>query len=404
MCITIYLNAARTIVKEIHEWFENRKDKLYKRVRYFLGERHFVEYYNPGSYGEVKQWTEYPGKRIEIDFYVQGRLDRLTRRVEIIGEKITEEFEGRTDLIIYRSVLFTIDKSAVGNRQFPLIGGTLAPELYVYRIIQKFEATKNSIPGSEVSKREFFVKEGKLVATYHFKKNQVTSEVRTYQHSNTGPINSNQNENNQLQDEGAVKDTDALVEASSMERECYTSIKNSFLDMLKVHQYRTNFEFHVENEKTVFEIALDKADKLILTTVNESESNNEKDTKGLNYLTPYLRNIKDPNHITKEEALDIRQTCLDALRARLVERANIIQSRLNDENAKLAREQERFQRSQREGELSTEEYEKYCTEAMFRIQILETRLAAHEDAALKKFADLDTKLSNDERLRAMRGI
>ena len=96
-----------------------------------------------------------------------------------------------------------------------------------------------------------------------------------------------------------------------------------------------------------------------------------------------------------------------------MERANIIQSRLNDENAKLAREQvkiacgmwhvtccilnvarrhtppatisashahhraacrtwslqERFQRSQREGDLSTEEYEKYCTEAMFRIQV-----------------------------------
>jgi hypothetical protein len=48
---------------------------------------------------------------------------------------------------------------------------------------------------------------------------------------------------------------------------------------------------------------------------------------------------QDPKNITREEALEVRQTCLDALRARLVERANIIQSRLNDENAKLAREQ-----------------------------------------------------------------
>ena len=33
------------------------------------------------------------------------------------------------------------------------------------------------------------------------------------------------------------------------------------------------------------------------------------------------------------------------------------------------------------GDLSTEEYEKYCTEAMFRIQILEQRLAAHEEVS-----------------------
>ena len=38
--------------------------------------------------------------------------------------------------------------------------------------------------------------------------------------------------------------------------------------------------------------------------------------------------------------MDIRQTCLDSLKARLVERSSIIQNRLNEENAKLARKQE----------------------------------------------------------------
>ena len=75
---------------------------------------------------------------------------------------------------------------------------------------------------------------------------------------------------------------------------------------------------------------------------------------------------------------------------------------MHEENAKLARKQEQFQRSQREGDLSTEEYEKYCTEAMFRIQILEQRLAAHEEAAVRKFADLDLKLSGDPRLKVLK--
>ena len=41
---------------------------------------------------------------------------------------------------------------------------------------------------------------------------------------------------------------------------------------------------------------------------------------------------------------------------------------------------------------------------MFRIQILEQRLATHEEAALKKFADLDFKLAGDERLKVLRPL
>ena len=106
--------------------------------------------------------------------------------------------------------------------------------------------------------------------------------------------------------------------------------------------------------------------------------------------------------MAKEDALEIRQACLDALKARLVERANIIQTKLHEENAALGKIQEHFQRAQREGDFDTEKYEATCTAAMFRIQILEQRLAQHEEQALRKFADLDTKLSNDPRLRVLR--
>jgi len=116
MRITLYLDTARTIVRETHEWYENRKDKLYKRVRGFIGARKFVEFFHPGSAGEVKQWTEFPGKRTEVDFYVEGRLDRMARREEVVGEKVTEYFEGRTDHLSFRSVLFTVDRAQVSTR------------------------------------------------------------------------------------------------------------------------------------------------------------------------------------------------------------------------------------------------------------------------------------------------
>ena len=48
MRVTIYHDEAKIIVQEIHEWFENRKDKMYKRIRNYLGDKRFVELYHPG--------------------------------------------------------------------------------------------------------------------------------------------------------------------------------------------------------------------------------------------------------------------------------------------------------------------------------------------------------------------
>jgi hypothetical protein len=46
--ITLYLDNERQFVNQIHEWFENRKDKLHKRSRYPL-ETKAVQYFRPGA-------------------------------------------------------------------------------------------------------------------------------------------------------------------------------------------------------------------------------------------------------------------------------------------------------------------------------------------------------------------
>src|SRR5690606_31882908 len=48
MRVTLYLDRERVKVKEVHEWFENRTDKLYRRSRYPL-ENKSHEYFRPGS-------------------------------------------------------------------------------------------------------------------------------------------------------------------------------------------------------------------------------------------------------------------------------------------------------------------------------------------------------------------
>lgn len=91
-----------------------------------------------------------------------------------------------------------------------------------------------------------------------------------------------------------MEDLEALQEAAQLERECYSAIKASFQQLYKIDTHRKEFEINIVNEKTVFELALCKAEKTEFLKIDSSNGKNDNDSKGLNYLTPYLRNIKDP--------------------------------------------------------------------------------------------------------------
>ena len=130
----------------------------------------------------------------------------------------------------------------------------------------------------------------------------------------------------------------------------------------------------------------------------------------MDYLAPFLptargdkapRNL-DQEPLTREEAQRAAKACLEALKERLLERANIIQKRLDVENSSLAKKQAAYQRSQqRDDQAGDEGFERFCSETMFRIQILEQRLQRHESTAMQKYTELDQMLQNDPRLRML---
>lgn len=166
------------------------------------------------------------------------------------------------------------------------------------------------------------------------------------------------------------------------------------------------------------------------------------------YLTPFLpkqRAGAEPRPLNREAALKAREACLKSLRVRaaaprwphpglraparsarapatsamrrlaapptppplcpqerLVERATIIQSRLDEENASLAKKTSTFSRNRDHADKQTEEeYEAYCQGAIFRIQIIEERLKRHERQALQKYEEMDARLRADPRMGAL---
>lgn len=108
----------------------------------------------------------------------------------------------------------------------------------------------------------------------------------------------------------------------------------------------------------------------------------------------------------------IRDECLAALKERLLERANIIQAHLDDEQAKLHQKQAMFKRqaatltstmsSGGSDMAPTEDFDRYTEAALFRIEVLQARRDRHEKMALKKYVELAETLDKDVRLAALR--
>ena len=136
----------------------------------------------------------------------------------------------------------------------------------------------------------------------------------------------------------------------------------------------------------------------------EVNQNLNKAKTGIDYLSPYLTSVQDIDNISTEEATRIREACMAAMRERLVERANIIQNRLDEENKRLALNQVSYQQNLDGDHQSEDDFEKVCSEIVFRIKILERRILEHEDTALNKLKELECKLNDDPRLKAFSKI
>lgn len=131
------------------------------------------------------------------------------------------------------------------------------------------------------------------------------------------------------------------------------------------------------------------------------EDAERRNDHSMDFLAPFLckMGISEPSSINASQAQELYKECLNDMKVRLVNMANLIQERFDMETKELERRQARYQVKQvhitKEEE---EEYVNYCADATFRIHILETRLNEHKKKAPVKYAELEKKIRTDARL------
>lgn len=89
------------------------------------------------------------------------------------------------------------------------------------------------------------------------------------------------------------------------------------------------------------------------------------------------------------------------MKERVLEKTGIIQSRLDEVSTEYQQRKLAYSRSSVTMSVDeTEDYVKYCNSAMFKIHILEKRMAAHKESVPQRYLGLDTKLHSEKRLAA----
>lgn len=426
--ITLYKDVRRQIPLEIRENFKHRRDKLVERRRRPM-QNETVERFAPGrpssstsaAGGALKEFREICAQSRELLFY-NSRLDGLVRCVELIGRKMFEHFEDRDDRLIYHSV--TLDDNKIGTTQ---VKGQKAKDTYlvesmgevaIRKMTQKFARNPAVPPDEDIHKICYFLFEQKIRVDYHREPGKLTYRSVTY-----------------INEEGTLRRLPkSLPQPIQAQVTKLLQMQTNCRDMLTESHQRTQQELNTrrkeENsirgirsvqagkkrdlslpsnrddvlEPSVYDLARESARVEGVRQGGEEEKHEEQATKP-DILAPYL--VDYVNKETGDVMLDslqaelVAKKCTQDFRKRLTDRAEIIQRRLEDEQDQLRKRRAQMQRRGDNVERDERDFEKYQSQAMFRTQILEHRLARHEMQAIAKFQELEKELQEHPRLAAM---
>ena len=260
------------------------------------------------------------------------------------------------------------------------------------KMTEKFSRRVDVPAGEDVFKRTYFVAADQIRLNFHFGEDRITASSRLYTKEGLTHITEVDTLKEKPTGSALLEEYQRLLLA---ERECSQAIRDVEREIRSILDSRMKEEQNIILTVPYYDV----------TRIKKEESDEEKQEEEQvehDFLSAFLPSTINIRHLTRTECFAVRDKCLKALKDRLIERANIIQARHDEETAALAKRQANFQRDRDQmSQEEEEEYEKACEESMFRIHILEQRLKKHEEQALQKYYQLDSKLRNDPRLAAM---
>lgn len=253
-----------------------------------------------------------------------------------------------------------------------------------------------------------------VMVVYHFAPQRITSNMRFYKLSDLKtPIHKAV----QVDPFQAVPSAAKLVEIYDKELVPYYKGVE-----MKCEEFNLHFAKIIQQREAELALPLhttavepdvwEKARRLTHSAQREfgDEGDEDKDKDAVkDLLLPYLKELFPPQttpaqlaeyDLSHEQAKQVRLLAISSLKDRVIDRARIIQDRIDEENKELTEKKEQLLRKQ--GAVHFEEEEmltKHIQEASFRRDILRQRLKRHEEQSLIKYVELQDILHSDRRMQ-----
>ncbi|KAF7242739.1 Dynein regulatory complex subunit 7 [Varanus komodoensis] len=407
--LTIYEDPDCTKVLEVKEWFKNREDMMEMRE---LNKQTNVttEFFLPGHVQGLKAHmykTMEPETERTMEFYGETRVDGLQKRVET-SKDMAEYFAGRSDFLNYRHTEFGKRIKKPGNA----VAVTETNARPILKITERFHRNPSKPADEDVAERIFLVVEEKILLTYHCKENYITPSRREF--NKRADVDSKGNKIIMTHDmcisyqAGCTEKEKKLFHLYEMmhrlieEEKCSRhQVWESEMEVLEILRIREEEEAASKLMVCIYDTERNEKSKEQREAMErlQQEERQRQVEQDLDYLAPFLIQMGGVEKMSKWLALRLKEDCLSDFKHRLVDKANLIQARFEKETQELQKKQQWYQQNQLNMTLEDEDaYLNYCSDAMFRIHILELRLSRHKEKAPLKYLALEEKLCKDPRL------
>ncbi|KAA0193233.1 Coiled-coil domain-containing protein lobo [Fasciolopsis buskii] len=422
--LTNYSDADRTQPIDVTEQFAHRADKLLKRI-YVTKTKQITELFDHGRWGshlaEHIYYRNQQGSQANrtMQFYHAARVDGLEKRIQT-PTTMEEYYVGRKDRMYYREALFGSKVKKFGPTQTPkesegnaFVCVATTSQLSIDRITERFSRDPSIDADEDLAERVFYISEDRIFLTYHIGEDRIAPCTREFikpptldDRRNSIQLYSDTHSTFQVnpfaKPKTQVEIFNMLVELMRQEELSKQAVRKSEAEVRSILLERTSEDLKVTLEVDLFDRLRNLEAhnlRLELEKAAEEERSRCKEVD-LDYLAPFLAQIDIVDgHLTREQAFALREECLQDFKQRLINKANIIQTRFERETEKLQKKQQWYQLNQislsKEDE---QEYLQYCNDAAFRITTLESMLAKHKQTAPQKYMALEKRLRSDPRL------
>ena len=339
--------------------------------------------------------------------------------------KVVEEYEGREDFLIYRSGLYdpfatqetvTLGTTSASSRpesvdrarSFAPPEISLTKDLsetggkpVLVKYAEKFSRNVDLPADADVAKRTFNYVDLTMRVDFQYESNGIVRPFMMYDKTKDPPRMTGFRVNVFAPKPERDKLLEEFNSLNEMERQAVSTVHELNEQARAIIWVRQNEEKVQTLSTSLYDVKRHKPSEDSVVVKRKREEEQKKAEIERDFISFYLRGVvKEGKELTREQALQVRDEILETYKQRILQRAEIIEQRLEAERDLLTKKKIMFERNKNSKSKEQEnEHFQWLENQMFKMHILESRLFRHQEQSLKKFEEMDRKICRHKALR-----